>query len=137
MLHGNQMLHRDVILQVAKENLGGEILPRSILLASFESVDYLMVALGDGHLFTFSLNINGELRDRRKISLGTQPIVLSLFRSSGKVHVFASSDRPTVIYSSNKKLLFSNVNVKVRFLLILYKISHVFLCENRKFGKSK
>jgi DNA damage-binding protein 1 len=97
---------------LAKEPLGGEILPRSVLLVSFEGIDYLLCALGDGHLFTFTLSSN-ELRDKKKISLGTQPIMLNTFRSSGNTHVFAASDRPTVIYSSNKKLTYSNVNLKV------------------------
>ncbi|KAK6154837.1 hypothetical protein DH2020_009085 [Rehmannia glutinosa] len=70
---------------ITKEQLGGEIIPRSVLLCSFE----------------------GE-----KVSLGTQPIALRTFSSKNATHVFAASDRPTVIYSSNKKLLYSNVNLK-------------------------
>jgi DNA damage-binding protein 1 len=54
----------------------------------------------------------GELTDRKKVSLGTQPITLRTFSSKNTTHVFAASDRPTVIYSSNKKLLYSNVNLK-------------------------
>ncbi|KAJ4748371.1 DNA damage-binding protein 1 [Rhynchospora pubera] len=96
-----------------KENLGGEIIPRSVLLCAFEGVPYLLCALGDGHLFSFQLNIsNGALGDRKKVSLGTQPISLRTFSSKNTTHVFAASDRPTVIYSSNKKLLYSNVNLK-------------------------
>lgn len=76
-------------------------------------IAYLLCALGDGHLFNFMLNpATGELSDRKKISLGTQPIALRTFRSKNATHVFAASDRPTVIYSSNKKLLYSNVNLK-------------------------
>lgn len=52
----------------------------------------------------------GELSERKKLSLGSKPITLKTFHSSGVAHVFAASDRPTVIYSSNKKLLYSNVN---------------------------
>ena len=48
--------------------------------------------------------------ERKKICLGTKPIMLRTFRSNGTSYVFAASDRPTVIYSSNKKLLYSNVN---------------------------
>lgn len=55
---------------------------------------------------------SGELTDRKKVSLGTQPITLRTFSSKNTTHVFAASDRPTVIYSSNKKLLYSNVNLK-------------------------
>uniref|UniRef100_A0ACD5TYR9 Uncharacterized protein n=1 Tax=Avena sativa TaxID=4498 RepID=A0ACD5TYR9_AVESA len=97
---------------IRKESLGGEIVPRSVLLCTLEGVSYLLCALGDGHLFSFLLNAStGEPTDR-KVSLGTQPISLRTFSSKGTTHVFASSDRPTAIYSSNKKLLYNNVNLK-------------------------
>ena len=54
----------------------------------------------------------GVLSERKKVTLGTQPIMLKTFRSLSTVNVFACSDRPTVIYSSNHKLVFSNVNLK-------------------------
>ena len=79
----------------------------------FFQISYLLCALGDGHLLNFLLNTStGELADRKKVSLGTQPITLRTFSSKNTTHVFAASDRPTVIYSSNKKLLYSNVNLK-------------------------
>ncbi|KAM5587538.1 hypothetical protein ABKV19_006127 [Rosa sericea] len=99
--------------RITKEHLGGEIIPRSVLLCTFEGISYLLCALGDGHLLNFTLNTTtGELTDRKKVSLGTQPITLRTFSSKNTTHVFAASDRPTVIYSSNKKLLYSNVNLK-------------------------
>jgi len=74
---------------------------------------YLLVALGDGHLCNYLVDATtGALWDRKKISLGTQPIGLRTFRSKQTTHVFAASDRLTVIYSSNKKLLYSNVNMR-------------------------
>lgn len=98
---------------ITKEQLGGEIIPRSVLMCSFEGISYLLCALGDGHLLNFVLSMStGELTDRKKVSLGTQPITLRTFSSKDASHVFAASDRPTVIYSSNKKLLYSNVNLK-------------------------
>ncbi|CAM6089835.1 unnamed protein product [Calypogeia fissa] len=98
---------------ITKESLGGEIIPRSVLFCAFEGIPYLLCALGDGHLFNFVLDLqSGQLSDRKKISLGTQPIALRTFRSKNATHVFAASDRPTVIYSSNRKLLYSNVNLK-------------------------
>uniref|UniRef100_A0A2N9H817 Cleavage/polyadenylation specificity factor A subunit N-terminal domain-containing protein n=1 Tax=Fagus sylvatica TaxID=28930 RepID=A0A2N9H817_FAGSY len=98
---------------ITKEPLGGEIIPRSVLLCVFEGISYLLCALGDGHLLNFLLNTStGDLTDRKKVSLGTQPITLRTFSSKNTTHVFAASDRPTVIYSSNKKLLYSNVNLK-------------------------
>ncbi|KAF8976248.1 DNA damage-binding protein 1a, partial [Entomortierella lignicola] len=103
---------------LASHDLPGEILPRSVLLSRFEGIPYLLVGLGDGLLLTFVLDAAlSTLPTPRRISLGTQPIMLRHI-SSGKEtagssnHVFACSDRPTVIYSSNRKLLYSNVNLK-------------------------
>ncbi|XP_046898139.1 DNA damage-binding protein 1 [Hypomesus transpacificus] len=96
-----------------KEMLGGEIIPRSILMTTFEGSYYLLCALGDGALFYFGLDLQtGVLSERKKVTLGTQPTVLRTFRSLSTSNVFACSDRPTVIYSSNHKLVFSNVNLK-------------------------
>ncbi|KAK6294784.1 hypothetical protein J4Q44_G00356140 [Coregonus suidteri] len=96
-----------------KEMLGGEIIPRSILMTTFEGSFYLLCALGDGALFYFGLDLTtGVLSERKKVTLGTQPTVLRTFRSLSTSNVFACSDRPTVIYSSNHKLVFSNVNLK-------------------------
>ncbi|KAF3832935.1 hypothetical protein F7725_026600, partial [Dissostichus mawsoni] len=104
-----------------KEMLGGEIIPRSILMTTFEGSYYLLCALGDGALFYFGLDLQtGALSERKKVTLGTQPTVLRTFRSLSTSNVFACSDRPTVIYSSNHKLVFSNVNLKeVNYILAL------------------
>ena len=99
--------------EMNKELLGGEIIPRSILMTSFEGNTYLLCALGDGSMYYFTVNgQNGLLADKKKVTLGTQPTVLRTFRSLSTTNVFACSDRPTVIYSSNHKLVFSNVNLK-------------------------
>lgn len=90
-----------------------DIIPRSILMATFEGHNYLLCALGDGSMYYFSLQKEqGVLRDKKKVTLGTQPTILKTFRSLNSTNVFACSDRPTVIYSSNHKLVFSNVNLK-------------------------
>jgi len=95
------------------EMLGGEIIPRSVLMTEFEGTPYLLCALGDGSLFYFLLDVtSGALTDRKKVTLGTQPTILRTFKSGGATNIFACSDRPTVIYSSNHKLLFSNVNLR-------------------------
>nr|CAD7595538.1 unnamed protein product [Timema genevievae] len=99
--------------ELTKEFLGGEIIPRSILMTCFEGNNYLLCALGDGSMYYFTLNrFTGILSDKKKVTLGTQPTVLRTFRSLATTNVFACSDRPTVIYSSNHKLVFSNVNLK-------------------------
>mmetsp|Transcript_12957 Transcript_12957/g.36428 ORF Transcript_12957/g.36428 Transcript_12957/m.36428 type:complete len:1117 (+) Transcript_12957:258-3608(+) len=96
---------------LSKELLGGEVIPRSVLMASFEGEHFLLCALGDGYLFNFGIDqATGALSNRKKLSLGTKPITLWTFVSNGASHVFAASDRPTVIYYSNKKLLYSNLN---------------------------
>jgi DNA damage-binding protein 1 len=136
------------LAQLSREELGGEILPRSVLFATFESEHYLLVALGDGILYTFNFDSSdGSLSHRKKVSLGTQQVQLTPFRSHGPAqtaatsiaaappappgssaapvvqqqqsqsHVFAASDRPAVLYSNNRKLLFSNVNVKGKNLM--------------------
>lgn len=95
------------------EKLGGEMIPRSILMTNFEGINYLLCALGDGSMFYFTLNpTDVVLKDKKKVTLGTQPTILKTFRSLSTTNVFACSDRPTVIYSSNHKLVFSNVNLK-------------------------
>ncbi|KAG5145847.1 hypothetical protein JHK84_031390 [Glycine max] len=61
-------------------------------------ISYLPCALDDCHLLNFMWNTStGELSDRKKISLGTQPITLRAFSSKNTTHVFAASDRPTVM----------------------------------------
>lgn len=59
----------------------------------------------------------GALSERKSVALGTKPINLSFFTSSGVRHIFAASDRPTVLYSAKGKLLFANLNEsEVHFL---------------------
>lgn len=97
--------------EIGKEALGGDIIPRSILMAQFEGTNYLLCALGDGSLFYFILSPQG-LTDKKKVTLGTQPTTLRKFKTHSTTNVFACSDRPTVIYSSTQKLVFSNVNLR-------------------------
>ena len=98
--------------EVSTESLGGDIIPRSVLQVELEGTRYVLCALGDGTLFSFVFDGGaGTLSEAKRVSLGTQPIVLSAFKHGESTHVFAASDRPTVIYSSNSKLVFSNVNL--------------------------
>ncbi|KAI9993806.1 hypothetical protein PInf_016327 [Phytophthora infestans] len=93
--------------------LGTDLLPRSVLCNTFEGKDYLLVGLGDGSLMNYELDVQqGALGTRKRVSLGSQPLSLSTFRSKNMTHVFAACDRPTVIYSNNNKLLYSNINSK-------------------------
>jgi len=108
-----RVLSLPTLEEKAVDALGGEVIPRSVLLSTMEGVPRLMCALGDGHLFTYSLDTNdGSLTEKKKVSLGTQPIMLNSFASKASNHVLAASDRPTVIYSHKKKLMYSNLNLK-------------------------
>ena len=107
---------------ILEEKLAAEAIPRSVLLAQLEvqhprrplslqhceagsliydshvqGVSYLLAGLGDGQLFSFVFDsATAQLSERRKISLGTQPVTLRTITSKGSTHVFACSDRPTV-----------------------------------------
>ncbi len=52
----------------------------------------------------------GALSERKRVVLGSKPIVLRSVRTGSTPSAFAASDRPTVIYSANRKLVFSNLN---------------------------
>lgn len=118
-------------------SLEDNVMARSVLLATLEGHDYLLIALGDGHMqcYKYGADVQGSavatdgvmapspdggetpppvLHDRRRLSVGTQPAALSLFRSRGSNHVFAACDRPTVVYAERGggKLLVSNVNLE-------------------------
>ncbi|XP_077558107.1 DNA damage-binding protein 1-like [Haemaphysalis longicornis] len=108
-----RLLSMPSLEQLWKENIGGDIIPRSVLLMAFEGDNYLLCSLGDGSLVYFLVDVGiGSLFDKRKVKLGTQPTLLKAFKSLSTTSVFACSDRPTVIYSVNHKLVFSNVNLK-------------------------
>eukprot|EP00010_Vexillifera_abyssalis_P006563 CAMPEP_0201548474 /NCGR_PEP_ID=MMETSP0173_2-20130828/5023_1 /ASSEMBLY_ACC=CAM_ASM_000268 /TAXON_ID=218659 /ORGANISM="Vexillifera sp., Strain DIVA3 564/2" /LENGTH=830 /DNA_ID=CAMNT_0047957879 /DNA_START=56 /DNA_END=2544 /DNA_ORIENTATION=+ len=104
---------------VRTHQLPGEILPRSCLIATLDKHQkrhHLLVATGEGHLYSFSLddaNNTLTLENEKKMSVGSQPPCLRAFTGPDQqqTHVFAASDRPTVIYSNNQKVLFSNVNL--------------------------
>lgn len=98
---------------LAEEQISGYVMPRSILMAKFEDICYLLVALGDGQFYNFKLNSEGKLLDDKKRSFfGKTSIHLSKFTTNGTTHVFVASDKPSVIHSRNKKLIYSNVNLK-------------------------
>uniref|UniRef100_A0AAV1TCU6 DNA damage-binding protein 1 n=1 Tax=Peronospora matthiolae TaxID=2874970 RepID=A0AAV1TCU6_9STRA len=103
--------------KLTTDSLGTDLLPRSVLCNTFEGKDYLLVGLGDGSLVNYELNVEqGKLGTRKRVSLGSQPLTLSTFRSKNMTHVFAACDRPTVVYSNNNKLLYSKeVNVMCPF----------------------
>uniref|UniRef100_A0A6B2KWM6 DNA damage-binding protein 1 n=1 Tax=Arcella intermedia TaxID=1963864 RepID=A0A6B2KWM6_9EUKA len=98
------------LVEIRKLELGGEILPRSVILKTLDHITYLIIALGDGNLLSYTYDMkSGDLENRKKLTLGTRPVILN----DGHDHIFACSDRPSVIQHTNtKKLLFAPVNLK-------------------------
>ena len=95
------------------EVLGGDYIARSVILTLFDEIPYLLCGLGDGNLCSFVIDMETcTLSQQKKISLGTQPLLLHRFQHLGANHIFAASDRPTIIYSTNGKLHYSIVNMK-------------------------
>ena len=106
-----QILSLPKLETLQKCNFGGETIARSVLLTTFDNEAHLLIGLGDGNLIRFTCDPStGELANRKKIALGTQPITLTTFRSKQSQHVFAGCDRPVVVYSSNGKVHYSSVN---------------------------
>lgn len=62
------------------EALGGEVIPRSVLLHTFDGAPYCLVGLGDGQLLNWRLNAaTGAVSERKRVLLGTKPILLKTF----------------------------------------------------------
>ena len=53
--------------EITKEYLGGEIIPRSILMTKFEGINYLLCGLCDGRLIYFVVNWSGKLSDKEEV----------------------------------------------------------------------
>lgn len=94
---------------------GAEIVavPRSLLLANIleGQPPTLLVAMGDGTLFTFAVDETSCLLTQKKsIVLGTQSVYFQpIPRPGGLVHVFATCDHPSLIYGSEGRIAYSAV----------------------------
>jgi DNA damage-binding protein 1 len=107
------------LTQLCVESLGGDVIPRSIIIEILENIPYLFVSLGDGSVVSYIIGKHDEfeyeLTERRKVVLGTQPTILKKFKSFKNEitnNIFACSDRPSVISTNNQKLVYSSVNLK-------------------------
>ncbi len=83
--------------------LGGDVMARSVLLATLEGANYLLVGLGDGYLLTYAFNLASAIalekakldaerrkiqpivNEGRKLNVGTQPANLTVFRVAGPI----------------------------------------------------
>ncbi|BFZ62534.1 DNA damage-binding protein 1a [Saitoella coloradoensis] len=98
---------------VASEELGGQVIPRNTLVTQLADVPnpVLMVSMGDGTLYTYSVDAtSGSLSDRKATNIGTHE--LRLTRMGYTNSVFATSDRPTIIYGSRGRIAYSAVNLR-------------------------
>eukprot|EP00300_Choanocystis_sp_HF-7_P006534 c14763_g1_i1.p1 GENE.c14763_g1_i1~~c14763_g1_i1.p1 ORF type:complete len:1112 (+),score=311.81 c14763_g1_i1:32-3367(+) len=98
-----ELLHKEIL---------GNILPRSVSMASLGDCSYLFCGLGDGHLTQFTMDSSYTLANRKSTALGTQPIQLSSFKLGGVQQVFAAGDRPAAIRSQRNKVVCLNINVQ-------------------------
>ena len=111
------------LTELWREEMGGEILPRSLVFASFEkpTLVHLLVGMGDGSVNSYVFEPSGFeesgnkvrkfLFAKKKMVLGRQPVQLVSFMNKGKLNVLACGDRPTVIYGRNGKVVFAPVNL--------------------------
>ncbi|KAK2722376.1 DNA damage-binding protein 1-like [Artemia franciscana] len=101
------------LVEACREPLGLDIIPRSVLMTTLEETPHLFVAMGDGTLlyYVFDPLLPG-LGERKKVNIGTKPLILKCFQSKSSRNVFGCSNHPSIIYSSNRKLVFANVNFK-------------------------
>ena len=98
----------------------GVSVPRSVLIANLTEISppTLFIAMADGAVVTFSLNLeNKSLTNTTRITLGSDPVMLKILprgTDSGTAtnvsSVFASCEQPCLIYHSEGRIVFSAVN---------------------------
>ncbi|KAJ3225471.1 DNA damage-binding protein 1a [Clydaea vesicula] len=109
---------------VDKEHLPNDVISRSIMIKTFDDVDYILVAQGDGNLNFLQITkennvVKGFVKYMSSTYLGLEPVTLFNLKSvdvkTKKLAdgVLVASDRPTIINASNGKFLYSSVNLKV------------------------
>ncbi|KAJ8655656.1 hypothetical protein O0I10_008745 [Lichtheimia ornata] len=106
-----QVLRLPDLSKVAQDTFTETLVPRSVVLAELEHVQYLLLTLGDGQLVYYRLGKKG-LVDRKQLTLGTHSVFLHKLMHNGRPCIFAASDRPTMITSENNRLTFSGVNLQ-------------------------
>ncbi|KAA8904984.1 mono-functional DNA-alkylating methyl methanesulfonate N-term-domain-containing protein [Sphaerosporella brunnea] len=116
-----QLLSLPGLEPLAQESLGGGAaaitIPRSIVMARVleKQPPTLLVAMGDGTLYTFSVNDKASyvLSHKKSVALGTQAFYFQTIpRKDDIVSVFAACDHPTLIYSDDGRLMYSAVTAE-------------------------
>ena len=103
-------------IQTIKVSEDAVAVPRSILLTQVLSKQppTLFVAMGDGNVLTFSVNVSDyTLSARKSIVLGTQQANFqALPRENGLFNVFATCEHPSLIYGTEGRLVYSAVTAE-------------------------
>jgi DNA damage-binding protein 1 len=100
---------------------------RSIILSDILPTLTLLIGSRDGVLTSYSLPTPTTPKDKKTVSLGTQPLRLFSISTPTQNLVFASSDRPTLVHApskrdGSKKLVLSALSL--RDVLSLTPLNH-------------
>lgn len=98
------------VLNVGKDQIS---VPRSIMIANVVTghPPTMLVAMGDGTLYTFSLDIRKfSLSEGKAVTLGTQVFYFcKVPRENDTFSIFAACDYPNLIYGDDGRLMYSAV----------------------------
>jgi DNA damage-binding protein 1 len=106
---------------LSKDSLGGGTngvaIPRSVILAKVleNQPPSLLVAMGDGTLYTFSVNNYQKylLSQKKAVALETQEFCFEpIPRKDDIVSIFAACDHPSLIYSDDGRIMYSAVTAE-------------------------
>jgi len=76
---------------------------RSIILTDILPTLTLLIGSRDGVLTSYSLPTESTPKDKKTVSLGTQPLRLFPIHTPTQHLIFASSDRPTLLHAPSKR----------------------------------
>ncbi|TGZ82422.1 DNA damage-binding protein 1 [Ascodesmis nigricans] len=100
-------------LSVRSAETLGDSIPRSIIIANLleRRPPTLLVAMGDGTMFTFTVDVDSfGLSEKKTVVLGTQAYYFyPVPREHGTVSVFAACDHPNLIYGEDDRIVYSAV----------------------------
>lgn len=112
------VLHMDSLETACSETVekDGIVVARSVLIANVltDQNPLLFVAMADGNVFTFHLDLaTGALFGKKGIVLGTQQASFrALPRDDGLYNVLAICEHPSLIYGSEGRLVYSAITAE-------------------------
>ncbi|OLL24231.1 DNA damage-binding protein 1a, partial [Neolecta irregularis DAH-3] len=88
------------------ESLPSDSIPRSIAILA----DHLIVSLGDGKVYTFSIHAN-KLVGKKSLNIAQTPVKLHSIEMNGQPAIWASSDRSGIFTIQAGKITWSSTNI--------------------------